>query len=85
MASILPWDVLNLLGYLQFVLLILLAYVVVTAVQRRYFSPITDIPAPFLASVSIFWQIWQIARGHTAESTIKLHEKYGMVQLFESS
>ena len=78
MNSILPWDALKLLGYVQLLSFVLLAYIVVTAVQRRYFSPISDIPGPFLASVSNFWQIWQIAMGHTAESTIKLHEKYGM-------
>lgn len=85
MASILPWDALNLLGYVPFILFIVLAYVVVTAVQRQYFSPISDIPGPFLASVSIFWQIWQIARGHTAKSTINLHEKRGMAPSFKSS
>lgn len=50
MASILPWDALKLLGYVPFILFIVLAYIVVTAVQRRYFSPISDIPGPFSPS-----------------------------------
>ena len=70
---------------MQLFLFILLADVVVTAVQRRYYSSIRDIRGLFLASISIFWQIWQIAKGRTAESTIKLHEKYGMIQMLKNS
>jgi hypothetical protein len=44
-------------------------------VRRRYFSPISDIPGPFVASLSLLWQFYHIVKGHTEEETIQLHRK----------
>ncbi|KIW04443.1 uncharacterized protein PV09_04709 [Verruconis gallopava] len=46
-------------------------------IKRRYFSPISDIPGPFVASFSRLWQLYHIFDGHTELATIKAHEKYG--------
>jgi hypothetical protein len=48
-------------------------------VRRRYFSPLSDIPGPFVASfTSSLWQLWQIAKGHTEAAVIELHQKHGI-------
>lgn len=57
---------------------LLLASVVAVAVKRRWFSPVSSIPGPFLGSFSVLWQIWNTIKGHTEEETIALHKKYGM-------
>jgi hypothetical protein len=46
-------------------------------VKWKYFSPISDIPGPFTASFSRFWQLYHIIDGHTEAATIAAHEKYG--------
>jgi len=47
-------------------------------VRRRYFSPLSDIPGPFVASfTSSLWQLWHIIKGHTEAAVIELHQKYG--------
>ena len=48
------------------------------AVQRRYLSSISDVPGPFLASFSLFWQLYKIFTQHTERDTINAHKKYGM-------
>jgi hypothetical protein len=48
------------------------------AVQRRYLSSISDIPGPFFASFSLFWQLYKIFTKHTERDTINAHKKYGM-------
>ncbi|MCJ1402685.1 hypothetical protein MMC11_005906 [Xylographa trunciseda] len=46
-------------------------------IQRRYLSSISDIPGPFWASVSTFWQVWHLIKGHIQEDSLALHRKYG--------
>jgi len=58
---------------------LLTVYVVGVAVRRRYFSAISDVPGPFLASFSILWEIWEIIAGHIEVTVIALHEKHGKV------
>lgn len=41
----------------------LICLVAVRAIAR-YWTPIRDIPGPFLASLSKLWQIYQIWKGH---------------------
>jgi len=52
-------------------------FVLVLVIQRRYFSTISDIPGPFLASFSILWQIWYIIKGDIEEASIREHQKHG--------
>ncbi|KAI9877155.1 MAG: Telomerase protein component 1 [Pleopsidium flavum] len=54
-----------------------LLFVVAIALKRRYFSPISDIPGPFLASFSVFWKLWHIIDGHNEERAIALHKEHG--------
>ncbi|KAF2808681.1 cytochrome P450 [Mytilinidion resinicola] len=56
---------------------LLFAYILVVAIRRRYFSSISDIPGPFVASFSVLWEIWSIIGGHIEFKTIALHEKLG--------
>lgn len=54
--------------------------VVLTAVlvRRRYFSPLSDIPGPFVASFSAsLWQLYHILTGHIEVAVIELHRKHG--------
>lgn len=52
--------------------------VATTAIRRRYFSPISNIPGPFWASFSILWEVLEVIHGHIEETVIALHEKHGM-------
>lgn len=53
-------------------------FVLLTIIKRRYFtSGISDIPGPFLASISVLWQLYHIIDGHTEEEVIALHKKHG--------
>lgn len=67
------------LGVGTYAVLLLAAYVVSVAIRRRYFSPISDIPGPFLASFSTLWEIWEVIAGHIEVTVIALHEKHGKV------
>jgi hypothetical protein len=57
--------------------LALVAYLLVVAVRRRYFSSISDIPGPLFASFSVLWEVWSILGGHIEFKSIALHEKFG--------
>ncbi|KAK4446506.1 cytochrome P450 [Podospora aff. communis PSN243] len=46
-------------------------------VWRRYFSPISDIPGPFVASFTRAWHIHRILKGDQNLELIRLHEKHG--------
>jgi hypothetical protein len=47
------------------------------AFRRRYLSSISDIPGPYLASISVAWQLWRIVKGDIDRQCGKLHDKYG--------
>ncbi|KAM4057792.1 hypothetical protein HRG_014478 [Hirsutella rhossiliensis] len=47
------------------------------AVFRRYFSCISDIPGPFIASFTRLWHIGHIVIGDLPLQLIDLHDKYG--------
>jgi hypothetical protein len=51
--------------------------IVTVAVKRRYFSPLSDIPGPFLASFTRLWQVVDVMRGDSLRSFHDLHQKYG--------
>lgn len=46
-------------------------------VKRRYFSTLSSVPGPFLASISRLWHIIRIIKGRVSQDTLELHEKYG--------
>lgn len=53
--------------------------VVLTVIRRRFFSPISSIPGPFLASITRFWHLTQVASGKQNLKLIEQHEKHGMI------
>ena len=44
---------------------------------RRYFSAISDIPGPFLASFTRLWHMMKILDGDQNLELIRLHELHG--------
>lgn len=58
-------------------LILFLALVFVTTIRRRYFSPLSHTPGPFLASFSRLWHMRYILRGDQQMVLAKAHEKYG--------
>ena len=65
------------LSILQMLGILLLFLFVITLIRQRYFSSISDIPGPFLASFGTCWQLRQIFKGHISDVTVELHQKYG--------
>jgi hypothetical protein len=47
-------------------------------VYQRYFSPLSGIPGPFLASITPLWRLYRVLQGDWHMDIVKLHEKYGM-------
>ena len=59
-------------------IVVLIATLVLTVgIRRRYFSPISSIPGPFLASFSRWWHLRQIWRGDQHIALAEQHEKHG--------
>lgn len=58
-------------------LILFLTLVFVTIIRRRYFTPLSHIPGPFLASFSRLWHMRYIIRGDQQMVLAKAHEKYG--------
>lgn len=59
------------------ILVLFLTLVFVTIIRRRYFSPLSHIPGPFLASFSRLWHMRYIIRGDQQMVLARAHEKYG--------
>ena len=48
-------------------------------VRRRYYSPLSDIPGPFVASFSAsLWHLWHILKGHIEIAVTEQHRKHGL-------
>jgi hypothetical protein len=72
-------DSLSLKQIFQIALLIPLGYVVLGAVYRRYFHPLSKYPGPFMASITRWWMVKEIFSGKHEEHIRKLHKKYGPI------
>lgn len=48
-----------------------------TVIRRRFFSPIKDVPGPFLASITRLHHVYHIFKGKQSHWITKLHEEYG--------
>ena len=46
---------------------------------RALFSPLRDVPGPFLARFTRLWYFHRVRQGHFEHDNIRLHEKYGPV------
>jgi hypothetical protein len=58
-------------------LALLFAIVLFSFTRRRYFSPISGVPGPFLASFSRIWHIRSILAGNSHLDLSEQHDKYG--------
>lgn len=47
------------------------------AIRRRYFSTLSQVPGPFLASVSRLWHLVRIIKGRVNQDIVELHNQYG--------
>ena len=56
----------------------------VRAITRKYWTPIRDIPGPFLASFSTLWQVYHLWKGHIEDELIDLHQKNGRLVCHDS-
>lgn len=61
----------------QNIITTVLVVLVAIAVRRRYFSPLSDVPGPFLASISRLWHIVHIIKGRVSQDILELHDQYG--------
>lgn len=65
-------------GLLIQTLVLIATFIVLTVVHRRFFSPISSIPGPLLASITRLWHLRQVASGKQNLKLIEQHEKHGM-------
>lgn len=61
----------------QNILATFLVLLLTIVIRRRYFSTLSSVPGPFLASISRLWHIVRIIKGRVSQDTLELHEQYG--------
>ena len=50
--------------------------------RRKYLSPLSDIPGPFVASFTAsWWHLWHIWKGHVEVAFTEQHHKHGRTAL----
>jgi len=52
------------------------------AVRQVFFHPLSDIPGPFLARLTRWWQAYEVFSGAAEVTERSLHEKYGRPMCF---
>lgn len=53
------------------------AGIVALLVYRRFLSPISHVPGPYLGSLGRLWYTWQILKGHHSDTMVALHDELG--------
>lgn len=43
-----------------------------------FFSPLRNVPGPFLARYTDLWHLWRVWHGQFEQDDVALHKKYGM-------
>ncbi|KAF3112358.1 hypothetical protein TWF103_003148 [Orbilia oligospora] len=64
-------------GLLQVAAILVIGYLVLTAIYELYFSPLSKIPGPWYAAVSRLWLIYRSLRGGVIFTAYDLHKQYG--------
>lgn len=59
--------------------LLTLGVLVLRFFVRRYVSPISHLPGPFLASGTRLWKFFTVLKGHNELEKVALHKKYGPI------
>lgn len=78
MASIPPAShILRGASLCYYAVILVFIFMVSTAVRRRYFSPISDIPGPILASITRLHHVFHIFKGRQSDWITNLHDQYG--------
>ncbi|KAI0007136.1 cytochrome P450 [Xylariaceae sp. FL0662B] len=79
------WQILNIEHRLRYFVIVLTAVSILwclgLAIYRRFFHPLRNIPGPFLATITGWYEFYQdvILDGQFAHEYKQLHEKYGPV------
>ncbi|OCK74442.1 cytochrome P450 [Lepidopterella palustris CBS 459.81] len=56
------------------------SFLVLRAFKRRYFSPVSDVPAiSFLATISRLGKVRDVLSGHIEQTQLEAHRKYGSI------
>lgn len=55
----------------------LVVFCTATALRRRYYSHLSDIPGPFWASITRLWHVWVILQGKQNLRLRALHDEHG--------
>lgn len=50
-----------------------------------FFSPLRNVPGPFLAKYTDLWHLWRVWRGQFEQDDVALHKKYGASMSSETS
>lgn len=62
---------------LEMLLASIFVLLLTVVIKRRFFSPLSDIPGPCLASVTRLWHVSRIIRGRVSQDTLDLHDRHG--------
>lgn len=59
------------------ILCLIFSYYTISLTYNLFFSPLRNIPGPFLARVSRWWEYLMVQRGVSNIEYVNLHKKYG--------
>jgi hypothetical protein len=64
------------------ILLAILAFCsIIWVIYTRIFHPLAKFPGPYLASITRFWLVFDVARGSAEKTQRQLHAEYGQAYL----
>lgn len=59
------------------VLCLIASFYTIRTIQNLFFSPLKNVPGPFLARITRWWEYLLVRRGDSNLEYIRLHKKYG--------
>lgn len=59
------------------ILCLIVSYYSICLTYNLFFSPLRNVPGPFLARVTRWWEYLMVQRGVSNLEYVRLHEKYG--------
>lgn len=67
------------------VICLIASYYAISTIHNLFFSPLKDVPGPFLARVTRWWEYLLVQRGVSNLEYVRLHQKYGKLPAFHSN